>query len=186
MLLRALTVILLCSSVSWAGSFAEVLGAFAGPTLGDEPQQVDALEVDYGHTTFTLTGRIQPVAAADHTVGFVFSGSGRLSTRIEPGPFHQANLTLLEDTGERKRLGADGAWSATFEQATFFTNRMPEVVGEGAPASAEGLSDILSRTVERLEDTPYTGLDHQLAPISLNDIPGTAVLADLGDLDRTW
>ena len=165
---------------SAADDLADVIAALSAPTMAGNAHDVEAFEFGYGNARFTISGEVEGVLGAGHTVGFAFRGDASVEITIRPGPFHQANLTTLKDEGKAKDT-KNGVFRTDVTSGVFFTNRMPEGMFSGEDSTSTRLAETLDRSVERWGQTRYSGLDHMLAPFVLDPPEQPVVAAVLWD-----
>ncbi len=172
--------ILMClvASTAGAGTYQEILDQLGHPTLASDAHAVQNFGFTLGNATFTISGETEGIIAAGHNVGFAFSGAGKVAVAIEKGPFYQANQTTMEAKVNWK--GGD-VFSETFTSAVFFTNTIPDGLLGAEHKTASKLGEVLERSIERWNETPYTKLDHILASSLFNSFPGTQAMAFLWD-----
>jgi len=181
------SVCLLCSSMTMAGSFDDLLAALESPVIDKEAHQLKDFSVDMGSVHFVLNGTAGRLMADTDIVGFVFSGSGSVKMTLSDGPFYQANLTNLKEEIDDK-AAREEAYSDTFDKAVFLLSWNPEGLTDFPSAPAGELSDILESRLEDLRFSPYGGLDHLLAYELLNRLPGKSafVLMEGGRRDLAY
>jgi len=159
---------------------APALVSLAAPTMAGNAQTVDAFDYRVGNTVFSLKGEVEGVLGAEKTVGFAFKGTGKIAITIPEGPFKQANLTSIDDDLGSKNLSGS-VFHREFEGGVFFTNSVPDGLFTGENVTSSRLADIVDRSVERMGQTRYTGLDHMLAHFIVDEVSDPVVAAVLWD-----
>jgi len=155
------------------GAVCEMLRA---PAVAGDRHSVEGLELAAGNAKLSFDGTVETVVAGGVRLGFAFSGSGTIAVTVQEGPFHRANLSTLD-----AEVGFDreGPYVRRFEQALILAGPVPEGAVPAAVSGETGLGDVLARSLDWWSGTRYPQLDHVLAPVVLDDLGGTHVLAFL-------
>ncbi|HPR63645.1 MAG TPA: M1 family aminopeptidase [Thermoanaerobaculia bacterium] len=173
---RVLALLALVALPLWGATFEEQLKTFRSPILGSEAFMLKNYTHTWGNTDFAFTGKVAPLTLQDKTVGFAFSGEGTIAMHVQKGPFRLGNVTNLTESHQIKLEEGD-VLTDTFKDAVFLANRIPEDLFSGDKADMAGLKDIVSKSLERWDKTPYQGMDHFFAHILLNEYDGLSLIA---------
>ena len=171
-------VLLLATTSGFAGTLAPALESLAKPTMAGNAERVESFDFRFGNAVFTINGEVEGVLGAESTVGFAFKGQGKVAITIEPGPFHQANITTIRDEVGGKSINS-GVFEREFEGGVFFTNQVPLELFQGEHVTSSRLAEIVDRSVDRWSQTRYTGIDHMLADFVLDSLDQPVVAAIL-------
>lgn len=168
--------LLAAASVVSAGQLGTTLEMLRTPVLAEDAHEVEGLTVEVGHAKLQLDGTVESIVAGGLRIGFAFSGHGTIRVAIPDGPFRQANLSTLK-AAEGWKADGEPVYPRSFESAVVLSDRLPEAVATAEPSGETKHAELLAKALEWWGETPYQGIDHMLAPMVLNHLGGTQLLA---------
>lgn len=172
---------LLIAGALWAQDWDQTLKDLAAPAVKGTMEAKD-LTLAWGNASVTLNGTCTQVVGGPHTIGFLFSGTGKLALTVKDGIALAAAKTNLKENGSYE-IDAANTLHETFTEGLFIIYPFldgTQFKGDGAPG-ADRLKDYLEINKWMGQATP----DFVLAPTLFNNYKAPLVMAFMkGDKER--
>jgi hypothetical protein len=172
---------LLIAGALWAQDWDQTLKDLAAPTVQGTMEAKEWRQA-WGNASFTFNGTCARVAAGPHTIGFLFSGTGKMDLAVPDRIALSAAKVNLKETGSFE-LDAANTLHETFTEGFFIVYPFLDGAlfkGDGAPG-ADKIKDYLE--INKWMGQPT--LDFILAPALFNGYKGPQVMAFIkGEKER--